>query len=466
MKISSFEMANVLIVILLLFILTRRKDVTTILMVLFVYGTLHFGFAAIALATNESASLLIALHREGGGVLAKLSTLLLLGVSFVLMSMNAYNAFLLSQRNVKKIVLYILLAMTIIFFGYILNIRQDDWLQFKNVISIEAMLALLLIGFIAASGAHAIDVAKVYSWSLGGLLILGGTVCIATYEVFDHQSWAGTLESSGTMVYRASSILFNPNLFGFWASLVYLGCGYGMYAYKEHRKMMLWGMVLAATAIYLSGSRSAGYLLLGILFIASLLMKQRLRWVPLIVLPLAMLTIYAVAAWLVPPFIARNNGWHEIALLGERFVAAPLYLANYVLSLANAPIHIGAGGVGVGVPPEVTIAIEGRFLGEGRDAGWLVLYQDAGWLGMIAMLWISFMLFLWGVRSYWVQHSAASVYALMILLYCLLTGFVMRFQIFPVWLFVGVALTPCLVFWSKVVKSNSVRLVANARTDN
>jgi hypothetical protein len=381
--------------------------------------------------------------------------------------MNAYNTFLLSRRNEKKIALCILLAMTVIFFGYVINIRPDDWLQLKNVISIEAMLSLLLIGFFGAIGAHAIDVAKVYSWSLGGLLILGMTVCIATYEVFDHQSWAGTLESSGAMVYRASSILFNRNLFGFWASLVYLGCGYGMHEYKEHRKMMLWGMVLAATAIYLSGSRSAGYLLLGVLFIATLLMKQRLRWVPLIVLPLAMLSIYAVAAWFVPPFISRNDGWHEIALLGERFVAAPLYLAKYVLSLADVPIHIGAGaGAGVGVPPEVTIAIEGRFLGEGRDAGWLVLYQDTGWLGMIAMLWICFMLFLWGVRSYWSQHSAASVYALMILCYCLLTGFVMRFQIFPVWLFVGVALTPCLVFWRQAVASKPSRLVANARTDN
>ena len=83
MKINVFELTNVLLVIFLFFILTRKRDVATLLMVLFVYGTLHFAFAAIALTTNGSASLFTALHNEGGGVLAKLSNLSLLGVVFV-----------------------------------------------------------------------------------------------------------------------------------------------------------------------------------------------------------------------------------------------------------------------------------------------------------------------------------------------------------------------------------------------
>ena len=237
MKINVFELTNVLLVIFLFFILTRKRDVATLLMVLFVYGTLHFAFAAIALTTNGSASLFTALHNEGGGVLAKLSNLSLLGVVFVLLSVHAYHAFWLSQRSDNKIVLYVIVVMGALLCGYVPNIRQGDWLQLKNVISLEAMLTFVLIGFLATNGVQTTNVAKFYPWLLGGLLILGVADCIAIYEVLTHKTWAGTHDRSGAMVYRASSILFNPNLFGFWAGLVYLGCAYGMHTYKVHRKM-------------------------------------------------------------------------------------------------------------------------------------------------------------------------------------------------------------------------------------
>lgn len=426
-----------LLVIFLFFILTRKRDVATLLMVSFVYGTLHFGFGAIVLAAKESASLLIALHNEGGGVLAKLSTFSLLGVVFFFLSVRAYHVFWLSERGDKKIVLYIIVVMGALFCGYILNIRDGDWLQLKNVISLEVMLAFVLIGFLATKDVQTKNVAKYYPRLLGGLLILGVADCIAFYEVFNHQSWTSTLESSGAMVYRASSVLFNPNLFASWASLVYLGCAYGMHSRKEYRRLMLWGMVLASIGIYLSGSRSAGYLLLGILFISTVLLKERLRWVPLVILPVTMLTIYAGAAWLVPSIISSNEGWYEIVLLGVRFAAALPYLIRYILNL-------------IGLPSEIVQSIEGRFLGEGRDAGWFVLYHDVGWLGLVAVIWASCMLVVWGLRAYVAHSNPSSVYALAILFYCLLNGFVMRFQIFPVWLFIGIVLIPCLVFWRQL----------------
>jgi hypothetical protein len=449
MNINIFELLNVLIVVFLLLQLKRRRDVVALLVVLFMYGTLHFGFAAIALATNESASLLIALHNDGGGMLAKLSSLSLLSVVFALLGRRAYGKYLLSSQGERKITISILLVMVILAGGYWLNIRLGDWLQLKNVISLEAMLALILFGFLGANGAHTM---KMYPAILAGLVILGITDCIAIYEVFDHRSWAGTLESSGAMVYRASSLLFNPNLFAFWASLVYLACAYGIRACNEHRKMMLWGMVFASIAIYFSGSRSSGYLLLGVLFIPALLVKERSHWLSVMVLPLTMLGIYVGTVWFVLPLVADSEGWYEIALLGERFAAAPIYLINYALMHIDIPLGIPAGiteGVPEGIPAEVAQSIEGRFIGESRDAGWLVLYQDVGWLGTSAMLGLS-LLSLWlAMSAYLEKRSSASVYALATLCYCLLTGWVMRLQIFPVWLFVGIFLMPCLIFWAR-----------------
>ena len=453
LTINIFELANVLIVISLLFIIIRRRDVTTLLLILFVYGTLHFGFSAIALIDPESASLLIRQHPDGGGVLAKSAVLLLLGVVFVLLSRHAYRAYLLSQGREKKITLYCLLVMGALFCGYILNIRDGDWVQLKNVISLEVMLAFLLTGYLGAIGAFTLNVAKTYSWSLGGLFILCITVCIAVYEVLSCRSWAGTLESSGAMVYRASSVLFNPNLFGFWASLIYLGCAYGMHSRKEFRRLMLCGMVLASIDIYLSGSRSMGYLLLGVVFISTALLKERLRWVALMTLPVTMLTIYASAALLVAPFVSSNKGGHELTLLGERFIAAPLHLINYIWMLIDIPSEVTAGipsEVTAGIPSEVIVAIEGRFKGGGSDSGWYTLYQNVGWLGLVAVILASCMLAVWAIRAYITHPNPSSVYALAILHYCLFAGFVMRFQIFPVWLFISTILIPCLVFWRQL----------------
>jgi len=447
MKINLVELSNVLVVIILLFQLTRRRDAISLLVVLFVYGTLHFGFASIALATNESANLLIALHNEGGGLLAKLSSLSLLSVIFVLLGKRAYSAYRACLPSEKKITMAVLLSIAFLACGYALNFRPGDWLQLKNFVSLEAMLVLILIGWLSAKGASTVET---YSALRAGLIVLGITDCIAIYEVFDQCSWASTLESSGAMVYRASSLLFNPNLFGFWASLVYIACAYGMLACSEHRKMMLWGMVMASIAVYFSGSRSAGYLLLAVLLIPAFLIKGRSHWVSLMILPLTMLTIYVGTVWLALPLVSENEGWREIALLGERFAAAPGYLIRYALMYMDINLHIPAS-----IPDEVVLSIEGRFVGSERDAGWLVLYQDTGLAGTLAILALSSASLWLAVRASFAKRDLASVYALAILSCCLMTGLVMRFQIFPVWLFVGIFLVPCLTLWARAISPNS-----------
>lgn len=450
MKINAVEILNVLIVLYFLFFIKRQRDTTTLLLILFAYGTSHFSFGALMLAQEDGGlNFLNTLHTEGGGVLAKLSALSLLGVIFVLLSRKAYDAFLLSKGE-KKIILYVLLVMGTILCGYILNIRSGDWLQFKNVVSIEAMLAFLLIGYLALGGVRTYNVNLTYSWCFSGLVLLFVANCVGFYEVFCQQSWAATPNDSGEQVWRACSILFNPNLFAYWASLVYLGCAYGMHAHERHRKMMLLGMVLASISIYLSGSRSACMLLVGMLFFPILLIKQRLRWVPLMVLPLTMLTIYVVAEWLVISFIASGEGWRKVALLGERFAATPLNLANYVL-MKTGSSSILSGAFSALFPGDVSDqlveSIEGRFVGVGQDAGWMVLYQDVGWFGLAAIIWGACMLVARGVRAYIAHPSPSSVYALIMLLYCLMSGFGMRFQIFPVWLFNSLVIISCSALW-------------------
>ena len=159
-----------------------------------------------------------------------------------------------------------------------------------------------------------------------------------------------------------------------------------------------------------------------------------------------MLTIYAGAVWLVPPFVSSSVGWQEIALLGERFAATPVQVIGYVLMKSDLSFQF-TGGMTGSVPVEIVQSIEGRFLGGGGDAGWLVLYQEVGWFGLGPVILAVCMLVARGVRIC-IQHpSPSNVYALAALCYCLVSGFVMRFQIFPVWLFISLVLIVCLTLW-------------------
>lgn len=441
MQINLIEIINLVIALCLIFLIKRQRDAATLLIILFFYGSLHFGFASIALATQDSTNLLITLHHEGGGMLAKLAFLVLVGSIFILLSRRAFNLWVMKPWAEMKVELYILLIMMLVFCGYISNIRYGDWLQLKNVISIEMMLFLTLVGYGALADTHWNKVSLIYSWGLGGLVILFVADCVAFYEVFAHKSWAGTFESSGAMVYRASSFLFNPNLLGLWASLVYLMSAYGFNMCERHRRMMLWGMAMASIAIYFSGSRSAGYLLAGVLFISALLLKDRLRWVVIALFPFMMIGIYSGAKFAESVAVNNYAGWHSIVLLGDRFVVAPIYLVKFLLLLAGVPIE---------VPFEINTAIQGRYEGDGRDAGWLVLYQDVGWLGLMALTLAAFMLISWGVRAYAARRNPSNVYALGMLLYCLLIGFVMKFQIFPIWLFISLVAILCLTYWRQL----------------
>ncbi|MFH1657975.1 MAG: hypothetical protein ABIG35_01555 [Pseudomonadota bacterium] len=439
LKFNDIELVNVLIVFGLGLVLLRKRDVVTLLFVLFVCGTFHFSFAVMALTTNDASRLLIDLHNEGGGLLARLSTLILLVIVFSLLGRHAYETYVSGRAGEKKDIVFALLVMGMLLLGYLLNYRTGDLLQLKNIVSIETMFVLVMLGYLAtAAGVPSLQPGKVYAWGLVGLLILGIIDGIALYEVLTRHAWASFLESSGAIVYRAASVLFNPNLYAFWASLVYLGCAYGMQAYKQYQWMFLLGMVLVATAIYLSGSRSAGYLLMALLFLPPALIRKRLQWLPLLVLLLTMLSIYSGVACL------GYASWQEITLLGERFVAAPIHLVNYIFQYIGIPAEIV-------VLKEIAVSIEGRFVGEYSDAGWLVLYQDVGWTGLGAVILGGGLLVVRGIGAYLAHPSPASVYALVLLLYCLITGFVTRLQIFPVWLFIGLALIICMGYWRELL---------------
>jgi hypothetical protein len=460
-KINAFEIINLIIVMYFALLAKRHRDPVTLVVILFFYGTLHFSFGAVAFLT-EGVNFMNLLHTEGGGLIAKFSALLVVGGGLALLGQLSLNSLLINHFREKGVVFYLLLVMAAVLGGYVLNLRQDDWLQLKNVVTIEAMFAFILAGYVALVGVRTYNSSLVYRWCIGGLAILFIADGIGFYEVYSGQSWAATPISTGEMAYRACSILFNPNLFGYWAFLVYLAFAYGMLAYNYDRRIVLSGMMLASVAIYLSGSRSVALLLFGLLFISGLFLKGRLRWLPLIIGLQTMFAVYMISEWIAPIFISHTIGLRGIAVLGERLLVSPVEFSSYVLNVIERHTHFLAFTeqhthflTFIGLPADFKIevfsrsveSIEGRFTGSGLDGGWIVLYQDTGFLGLTAVALAALMSLVRGVRYHVASPGPSSIFALIMLVHAILIGFGIRFQIFPVWMFIACTLICCLVLW-------------------
>ena len=131
---NAIEITNVLIVIVLFYVIYRRRDAASLLWVLFFYCTLHFSFAIYPLFSSEHTLLLGNLHLQGSGWLAKTSALSLLICVFYFLSGHAYATYAQSLASEKRVVHCILAGMTAVFGGYIINLRPGDFLQIKNSI--------------------------------------------------------------------------------------------------------------------------------------------------------------------------------------------------------------------------------------------------------------------------------------------------------------------------------------------
>lgn len=449
MLIKSIELLNVVLVISIL-TLSRSKKTGWLLAALFSYGSLYFLYSAIPLVTGAPLFEITAMHAAGvgSGMLVKASTALFLFTIFIALGMRAKRLIAVNF----EIYLYFSAIMAMILIGYIINFRTGDWLQLQNVISIEGMLALILIGYMGCrSDATALNITRKHLFIINSVLFFAAIV--AVYEVFSQRAWAGTVTQTDLLisrVNRASSIFFNPNLYAYWSSLVIMGFSWGLYKHNKYRNILLTGISIASVGLYFSGGRSAVILLLFILFLTALFSKREslaLRWLPFTTPLIVFLFIYLVSRFAFIFSFEDRQGWESVLLLGERFAATPVNLLQYLLSktsLANSfPLLSSMSST----TPQIIESIEGRFMVARTDSGFLTLFMDTGLLGLAAFIFSWGFLFFWGIRRYIKVPDANSVYSLAFLLHCFLVGFSMRFQVFPIWLFIGVSLVFCIHFW-------------------
>jgi hypothetical protein len=454
MQINFTELLNVIIA-LALFGLALRDKINGYLIALFAYGSLYFSHTAFLLVSGAPLTDISNMHAtgQGAGILAKVSTMIFLTA---IISQPINHIYKNKLHNVNLIYIFSV-ALLFISLGYYFNIRSGDWLQVQNVISIQVMLLLILLGY-TASGKNSFERLTERKIIAGRIVFLAVAVAVAAYELFSDRAWSGTLYASGLRANRASSIFYNPNLYAFWAALIYLIFSFFYHNTVKHRFWIYTGMLLSAVSICLSGGRSSALILFLILVGLGLAVKGRhieYRWAPLVVLIIFFVFLYLLSLTALKIGFSGQIGWQSLILLVERIAVAPFEVMKYIfykLSLELGPFSISNGVYSVSsedVSPQIAESIEGRLTSTNSDSSYITLFKDAGWLGLGTLIASWIVLITLSVRKILININVFSIYSFCVLIYFILSGFSMRFQVFPVWLFVGVGLVPCLIYWRK-----------------
>lgn len=369
-----------------------------------------------------------------------------------------FSAFLLAKQHGRSLVedkglsaIFSFVSMAIVIGCFL----ENGAVNFSVLKNICALMSLFVLMFLLAQNPY--DVSRNFNCIAICTLLLLLTVMlfVASYELYSLRAWAWFGDSNGERIYRSSSLLFNPNLYGMWCAILVIGFAYLFHQGNAPAWISLLGMSLSFAGIYLSGSRSAGFLVLFLLIGIAMLIRTRhlaIRWAPIALMLLIFCIIGLGAEWASQSFPGQQKNWHAIALLGYRFVSYPWQLVSYGLNHFSLPSGV--------VPEHVSISIEGRFISEARDSGWLVLYDDTGWVGAIsvAVLWCVFCY--WGIRAYLREPGLISIYALAFLFFSIGVGVVMRFQTFPLAIFIAIILAPCIRYWRT---AGSVKINAGTR---
>lgn len=450
MHINPAELLNVVLAVSILTIV-RGKKTGWLLGALFTYGSLYFLYSAIPLVTGAPLDEISAMHVTGVGSdpLVKISSILFLFAMFVALGIRAKMSVVFNT----KVMLYFFAVMAMVFAGYLINFRAGDRLQLQNVMSVEGMLVLILLGYMGCrSDATGFNISRAHLFVFNCTLLLAASV--AFYEVFSQRAWAGTGTLTGLQIIRAnraSSIFFNPNLYAYWSSLALLGYAWGIYKYSQYRYILLTGMCIASVGLYFSGGRSASILLLGTLFLAGVFTTREskvLRWIPFAIPIIIFSLIYAASRFAFEFSFGSREGWGSVAVLGERLAATPINFLQYLLNKTSLTTSV-QWLVDVGpATPQIIESIEGRFMVNGSDSGFITLFMDTGLLGLAAVFFLWGVLFARGINRYLKNPDANGVYSVALLLHCFIVGFAMRFQVFPVWLLIGVSLAFCMHLWN------------------
>ncbi|MPQ71310.1 MULTISPECIES: hypothetical protein [unclassified Pseudomonas] len=432
-----------------------KKNVLSQLVCLYVYGTFYFFSSVFAIFKNDASAAIIELHNVGVGHFAR-------GVTIFFLLCVGGMIFRLSNVGKDKRVLWVYIASILFMMvgGIVESCLQGFTVAlFRNMLSLVFMFSFIVFGASAWDSVRGRE-----QWKRGVvfflILVMLLSVIIAFLEVYTEKAWAVFINSSGQKVLRASSFLFNPNLYAMWcgSAIIFLSYQYHSRRFEAYTWLLLVGIFLGGLGIFFSSSRGFCYLVFLMLIASVLLLRGSLgarRYMPLAFFTGALVIAVLLTYWFAGSGTSDDQKPGVFMVLAMRLMSAPFQLLDHILRNFT---HVPDGVLMAMHLPEPTsefvVAFDGRFNGDQRDSGILAVLDDMGWLGLVGVSIFFMFLFNQAVRAYLACFSVDAVHALLFVLYSAALGFLIRYQAFPVWIFVAVILCPCLVLWRTLLRKD------------
>lgn len=514
---------NLILILYLLYYLSIRQGVGSIVAALFVYLSLHGGYAIFAAATGDGINTLNTLHFVSSDLGAKLSAAFFITCCGILLINRLHHPFQSLQGSSKLVsrmgyaLLLFSLFMAIgaatlpnISRGTVLTIYKESFFAVSMWIG-----AIVFAIIIKQNGKYFIAFRR--EWVAFLLVISILMVVSGFYEIATGVVWAGTSYSYG-FSYRASGMLFNPNVLGFWCALMAALVSLIYHIRWISRPLVFGFMLLFTISLILSSSRSGLMLLLINLVAISVFIPLNRKFIGFSIIDsLWPLFSFVLAFVLCALTIEYFNSFRyslantlHINLL--RFIQLPqdIYWVLMIKVIFPLVKNLDAfsifliknyntfwifiekifSSIGVSIPTlsietsgsifsdgfklrvdsvqnagndylkgHMNESVDGRLLSQySSDNSFLSIYAIGGIVSILIWLWLWLVLIWLGVSKYLRIRSIYSCYALVGLIFCFTSGFFLRSpQLFPVWIFLSMVLGACLCWWLLIGIDDNLR---------
>lgn len=452
------------------------------MMACFVYISLHYAYAELSnISLNDFYTYHVLLHSKTL-MGAKLIGVLFFLFIFIIFTGRFKNCLKLAMGSIVNkwmgafVLIWLVIILGTISKKLIYNIGLTNLVIQDGISSI--LMFVLIFGFSAAIRYS--KTASSYNMEKYGkfiFILLTVAVITSLYQILSIRHYAGTTNMEGEIIPRASSLLFNPNLFGIWCAFLIIMGAYIYHAKILSRPLSISMLMMASLGILLSGSRSALIICLSILSLSLIIIilmpilfkKEKILSPVENLMPLFIVLGTVDIAGLIAKYLSYltgniNKGLYGIMLLAERLIVAPLELFAYTYNMLHGGSEVSkslsVNYRNLYLTYDTATSIHGRlnFSGTGRpDNGYWIMYNDFGSLALIfwMFIWLAFIII--GVLSLHKNQSINSAYSLSAIVGCCVSGlFVSSFQTFPFWVLISLACSICLVWFSRVLEKENI----------
>lgn len=463
----------------------KYRNTSYVIFILFIYISLHYSYSVIAIF-GSSEYLYIRTNTQIGAKVIGLGFLFFLaGLIVITKRKILLSAIQLRPiRPTSRIYFIVIIWIVIVGISWVFDISQGKYpssLALQDVVSSFIMLNLAcIIGVVMPDFYSELDnrLKKMLQIILIMAIVM---VALSLYQIIAFKIFAGVTNKDGEYERRACALLLNPNVLGLWCALIAAVTAYAFHTKRCPKVTTSLMLALTALGIFLSGSRSGLLICLFMLGLVSFLQFKFRRWVEItfsfypFFIFISSLTGMGMFIKIFDSLSNLSYKWlHALSVLVDRFANMPEEIGTYTVFKLTGYIILVSGWLHEHTSyaifsrthtsaintsknlseTSIFINIDGRLNVDIPlpDNGYLAMYHDAGWPGLLAWL-ILWMVIVWmGVKSFRINPGINSVYALSAICTCLFAAiFIRLFQVYPLWIMVSIALGISLSWFQTVI---------------